>query len=213
MSPSELTRRVTPAGTGAAALSEAEHKRQELEATVSRFLEEHEIFVCPATLLPPFELGIRYPSTCADHRPTTPGVHTNGCRLPTNWRPTAGRYTPPGEAGIELADYTEWMLCCSAISLTGLPCASVPAGFTASGLPIGVQLVGRMGDEARLLAAAALLEEALGVWRTVPMEPRDKLKEAGEPDSSSGRATYWGGPRTDKEAAAHLKVPLRALGF
>jgi amidase len=43
-------------------------------------------------------------------------------------------------------------------NLTGQPAASVPAGFTSGGLPIGVQLVGRPNDEATLLALAAQME-------------------------------------------------------
>lgn len=41
---------------------------------------------------------------------------------------------------------------------TGQPAASVPAGFGADGLPRGVQLVGRPGDEGTLLALAAQIE-------------------------------------------------------
>jgi amidase len=43
---------------------------------------------------------------------------------------------------------------------TGQPAASVPAGFSASGLPLAVQIVGRPRDEATLLSLAAQLEEA-----------------------------------------------------
>jgi amidase len=43
---------------------------------------------------------------------------------------------------------------------TGQPAVSVPAGFTAEGLPLGVQLVGRPHDEATLLALAAQIEAA-----------------------------------------------------
>jgi len=43
---------------------------------------------------------------------------------------------------------------------TGQPAASVPAGFTADGLPLAVQLVGRPHDEATLLSLAAELEAA-----------------------------------------------------
>lgn len=44
-------------------------------------------------------------------------------------------------------------------NLTGLPAISAPAGLTADGLPVGVQLMGRMFDEATLLAAAQVLED------------------------------------------------------
>jgi amidase len=43
-------------------------------------------------------------------------------------------------------------------NVTGQPAASVPAGFGADGLPRGVQLVGRAGDEATLLSLAGQLE-------------------------------------------------------
>ena len=43
---------------------------------------------------------------------------------------------------------------------TGQPAASVPAGFDEDGMPVGVQLVGRPGDEATLVALAAQLERA-----------------------------------------------------
>lgn len=45
-------------------------------------------------------------------------------------------------------------------NVTGNPAASVPAGFSASGLPIGLQIVGNMQDDMTVLAASAALEEA-----------------------------------------------------
>jgi amidase len=43
-------------------------------------------------------------------------------------------------------------------NVTGNPAASVPVGLAPDGMPIGVQLVGRVGDEATLLALSAQLE-------------------------------------------------------
>jgi amidase len=45
-------------------------------------------------------------------------------------------------------------------NVTGQPAASVPAGFTADGLPLAVQLVGRANDEATILAVSRQLESA-----------------------------------------------------
>jgi aspartyl-tRNA(Asn)/glutamyl-tRNA(Gln) amidotransferase subunit A len=46
------------------------------------------------------------------------------------------------------------------INMAGLPAVSIPAGFSADGLPIGLQLVGRRGAEETLVTAAAALERA-----------------------------------------------------
>jgi aspartyl-tRNA(Asn)/glutamyl-tRNA(Gln) amidotransferase subunit A len=50
-------------------------------------------------------------------------------------------------------------------SMAGLPALSVPCGFSAGGLPIGLQLIGRPFDEARLLSAAHAYEQATP-WHT-----------------------------------------------
>ncbi|MFD7595089.1 amidase [Kitasatospora sp. NPDC059812] len=47
-------------------------------------------------------------------------------------------------------------------SYLGLPALSLPAGRTAEGLPLGLQVVGTAGGDERLLAQAAFLEGALG---------------------------------------------------
>ncbi len=47
-------------------------------------------------------------------------------------------------------------------SLAGLPGISVPAGLSASGLPLGLQLIGRAFDEETVLKVAGVLEEAAG---------------------------------------------------
>jgi aspartyl-tRNA(Asn)/glutamyl-tRNA(Gln) amidotransferase subunit A len=49
-------------------------------------------------------------------------------------------------------------------NLTGQPAAVVPCGFTAAGLPVAIQVVGRWGDEATVLRACAAFEAA-HPWR------------------------------------------------
>jgi len=50
------------------------------------------------------------------------------------------------------------------INFTGHPAASIPAGFTSGGLPVGLQLIGRRFEDARVLAASAAFERARP-WR------------------------------------------------
>jgi Asp-tRNA(Asn)/Glu-tRNA(Gln) amidotransferase A subunit family amidase len=50
----------------------------------------------------------------------------------------------------------------------GLPSVCVPAARTLEGLPIGVQIIGRPFEEEAVLAAAQVVEEALGGWQQPP---------------------------------------------
>jgi aspartyl-tRNA(Asn)/glutamyl-tRNA(Gln) amidotransferase subunit A len=56
-----------------------------------------------------------------------------------------------------------WLPFSSLANLTGLPAASVPAGFTAEGLPIGLQIMGRHLDDRGVLALAAAVEALGGI--------------------------------------------------
>ena len=62
--------------------------------------------------------------------------------------------------GKPLDHYTQWFNLTYAITLTGLPAISIPCGFTRSGLPVGLQIVGRRRQEAAVLRAAAAFEAA-----------------------------------------------------
>ncbi|HTV88712.1 MAG TPA: amidase [Stellaceae bacterium] len=46
-------------------------------------------------------------------------------------------------------------------TLLGVPCVTLPSVWGDDGLPAGIQLVGRVGDDARLMAAALFAERAL----------------------------------------------------
>ena len=56
--------------------------------------------------------------------------------------------------------YHRWMEVTLYATFAGLPCISVPAGFNADGLPMGLQLMGRPQADAAVLALAAAYEMA-----------------------------------------------------
>jgi amidase len=75
---------------------------------------------------------------------------------------------PTEVAGVAMASYIEWMRSCSRVTVTSCPAISVPAGFTPGGLPVGIQLVARHGDEFGLLQVAAAFEAATGFGTRAP---------------------------------------------
>ena len=68
----------------------------------------------------------------------------------------AGRNTPA--SGAWGTDWWTWTPFTYPFNLTQQPAASCPAGFTASGLPIGLQIVGPLGSDALVLRAARAFE-------------------------------------------------------
>lgn len=64
-------------------------------------------------------------------------------------------------AGEPMADYLGWMRSAYLISVLRVPAASVPAGFTAAGLPVGLQVIGRPGDDLGVLQLCHALEQVL----------------------------------------------------
>lgn len=62
--------------------------------------------------------------------------------------------------GIAMNNYIDWMRSCWYVTFMANPAMSVPAGFTASGLPVGIQIVGRHQDDWSLLQLAHAFEQA-----------------------------------------------------
>jgi amidase len=79
---------------------------------------------------------------------------------------------PQAIDGRKLEHYLGASLITAATTLMGLPSIALPCGFDRYGRPVGLQIVGRHRGEAGLLQAAALFEEAMGLSRQVPIDPR-----------------------------------------
>ena len=70
--------------------------------------------------------------------------------------------------GVAMDGYIAWMRSAYWITTTFCPAMSVPAGFTAEGLPVGIQIVGRYRDDLALLRMAYAFEQATQVGRRRP---------------------------------------------
>jgi Asp-tRNA(Asn)/Glu-tRNA(Gln) amidotransferase A subunit family amidase len=68
-----------------------------------------------------------------------------------NWQPVCG--------------YRDTMRHAQWLNLAGFPGVSVPMGFSAEGLPIGVQVIGRPNEDELVLAVAEILEAARGKFK------------------------------------------------
>ncbi len=67
---------------------------------------------------------------------------------------------PTSIAGVAMPTYIDWMRSCWYVTFMSSPAISVPAGFSASGLPVGLQIVGRHRGDWSVLQMAHAFEEA-----------------------------------------------------
>ena len=72
--------------------------------------------------------------------------------------PTLAAPPPPIDFD-DPAGFLRWLPFILVFSLTGQPAASIPAGWTRDGLPVGLQIIGRPYDEMTVLKAASAFEE------------------------------------------------------
>ncbi len=122
-------------------LLQATYKRTQYFRAVQGWLADHDFIVTPTISRPPLSVT---------HRASDP-VTVNGIDV--------------GEMRMSWAPYL------NLFDLTGHPAVSVPCGWTADGLPIGIQIVGPWYGDANVLKAAALLEAAIPWAQRRPPEP------------------------------------------
>jgi len=113
----------------------ATNARGALGASMKQFHERYDLLVTPALAIPAFEVGKLAP----DGYPGIPETETNRWIY---WTPFSYPF-----------------------NLTQQPACVVPCGFTAAGLPVGLQIIGPMHDDALVLRAAHAIETALGIDR------------------------------------------------
>ena len=70
--------------------------------------------------------------------------------------------------GTAFTSYIDWMQSCYLVTATGMPAISVPAGFTASGLPVGVQIIGGYRRDLDVLKIANAFELATNISSNIP---------------------------------------------
>ena len=70
--------------------------------------------------------------------------------------------------GKPMATYIDWMRSCWYVTFMANPAISVPAGFTTTGLPVGIQIVGRHRNDWSVLQLAYAFEQATGHGKKRP---------------------------------------------
>jgi amidase len=75
------------------------------------------------------------------------------------WPFDAGQLWPSQINGVSMDTYHRWMEVVIYATFAGLPCISVPAGFDARGLPMGLQLIGKPRGDFELLQLAHAYEQ------------------------------------------------------
>jgi amidase len=85
--------------------------------------------------------------------------------------PIEQRYVAECE-DVKFESYVDWLMIVHAITLCCCPAISIPCGFTADHLPVGLQIVAPGRGEAKLLAGARFIEQVLGLGAITPIDPR-----------------------------------------
>ena len=76
--------------------------------------------------------------------------------------PIEERYVGYGD-GLPASEYYRWLTIAAAVTATTLPVITIPCGRSATGLPVGIQLIGRPHGELNLFSAVSHIENVLGI--------------------------------------------------
>jgi amidase len=137
-----------------------------MQALAARFGELSGHPLDPALMEPATREALAAPVTAEGTRTATRGLERFALRVLGSWRPGSVLLTPtlgilPRPVGSVTPDLgTRFSAFLRPLNVTGQPAVSLPLHRTADGLPVGVQLAGPVGSEARLLSLAGQLEAA-----------------------------------------------------
>lgn len=131
---------------------------QQYMIALDTFLAEYDFWLTPTLALPPARIG----------QMATPGWQQNALKMILK---VGGEKLLMKTGMIEqmAMENFKYMPFTQFANVTGVPAMSVPLHWCESGLPLGSQFVGAHGDEGKLLALAAQLEDAAPWFDKVPM--------------------------------------------
>lgn len=115
-------------------IEKAKSKKKQLYETLYRFFQSYDILITPTIPCPAFN---------------------------PQWLDTGTVFPTIGKKGLSIMT---WMTFTYPFNMTGLPAASIPSGWTNSGLPIGMQIVGKRYDEKTVLQVSKAFEE-IAPWQ------------------------------------------------
>ena len=110
-------------------IGKAREQRKRVYEDMYQYFKEYDILITPTTPCPAFKPG---------------------------WLETGTTFPSIGKKTLSTMD---WITYTYPFNMTGLPAASIPSGWTKSGLPIGMQIVGRRYDEKTVLQVSKAFEE------------------------------------------------------
>ncbi len=135
--------------TSASEYASALRYLQRASRTIEAFFEQYDVLLTPTVASPPFPHGALQPTAAERQLLRTMG-RVRGGRLMR----ALGMVDKLAETVYEFMPFT------APFNVSGQPGMSLPLFWNAEGLPIGVQFVGRYGDEATLFRLAGQLERA-----------------------------------------------------
>jgi amidase len=129
--------------------AQAANTLEAMARKIGAFFSDYDVLLTPVLAQPPVHIGSLQPTSSEKSQLRLVG------RLNAGWLLNlAGGIQPLADRAFE---QIPWL---PMFNVTGQPAMSVPLFWTEAGLPVGVQLVGRFGEDATLFRLAGQLERA-----------------------------------------------------